>query len=403
MPKNIEEDTNRTVAEPHAPVMRDDQDKEVIAPDPDNQAQSAAEASSDDASEVEIVEKAELEEPEKEAPDYEDTVANADDPRLLIAKKHDETNRRDFDKTGESTSPDSETTVESDESPDIISADELKEELVEVKIYDEVRKVPKSKVDKAGGIVEYQKQVAVAEGFQRNAKRTQELDEREERIKKRELESAAAPDELPTLDAQDVQTPNPDDPPAKGDQSLEALLTDYHEALLEGDNDLRDQLALKLHKRNSESQKPLDMDSIIDRVADKAADKIAQRDADERERQKLIDTTAAADALIARVPKLQYKHKDFDRILYNAVNDETDIIANEHPDWEPAKVIAEAWNKVKSWKGGTNVQSMSSKQEQKRGMNRPAASTGRYAPPPQPPAETDSDYVTKLKKSRGQA
>ena len=133
-----------------------------------------------------------------------------------------------------------------------------------------------------------------------------------------------------------------------------------------------------------------------------AADKLAKREADERARQRLIDTTTAASALIDRTPQLQHKNKSYDRILFTAVNDETDIIQKQHPDWEPAKVIAEAWNKVKSWKGGTNVSSMSAKQELKRGMNRPQASTGRYTPPPAPPERTDSDYVTDLKKSRGQ-
>lgn len=396
MPKNIEEDTSRTGAEPAEVVTasRDDVPGETELEAP--AAAAAAEVA------AEVVETVELEDP-KPAPEYQDVVAEADDPRQLIAKKHDETHRQ-FDTEGmDPGTQEGETAVESDELPAIISPDDLKEEFIEVKIYDETRRVPKSKVDKAGGIVEYQKQVAVAEGFQRNAKRTQELDAREERIKAQELESPAASDELPTLDAPEVQKPNPDDPPAKGDQSLESLLTNYHEALLEGDDDLRDQLALKLHKRNSESQRPLDMDSVIDRVATKAADLISTRQADERKSQRLNDTRDAADSLIAKVPKLQHKSKEFDPLLYNAVNDETDIIAREHPDWEPAKVIAESWNKVKAWKGGTNVSSMSSKQEQKRGMNRPLASSGRHAPPAADPPKTDSDYVTNLKKSRGQA
>jgi hypothetical protein len=398
MPKNTEEDTSRTVAEPAvvATASRDEPEAEVAA-EPGKVAEVAEVAA------TEVVETVELEQPAAEPLDYEDTVANEDDPRLTIAKKHDETQRQ-FDTEGmDEGTQDNESVVESSDLPDIIDAGDLKDEFIEVKIYDEVRRVSKSKVDKAGGVQAYQKQVAVAEGFQRNATRTQELDERENRIKKRELDTAAQPDELPTLDAQQVQTTNPDDPPAKGDQSLEKLLTDYHEALLEGDDDLRDQLALKLHKRNSESSQPLNMDTMIDRVADKAADKLATREADERTRQRLIDTTEAADALIAKVPKLQHRHKDFDRLLYNAINDETDIIEREHPDWEPAKVIAESWNKVKSWKGGTNVSTMSKKQEQKRGMNRPLANSGRNTPAPADPVRTDSDYVTDLKKSRGQA
>jgi len=402
MSKNIEEDTNRTAPEP-AVVAQASRDEEVAK---QVDVGTSGEQGQDKvaASDVEITEKVELEDPDAApAPDYEDQVVNLDDPRQLIAKKHQDTHRN-FDTEGmDPGTQEGETTVESTDTPDIISADDLKEEIVEVKIYDEVRRVPKSKVDKAGGIAEYQKQVAVAEGFQRNAKRTQELDEREARIKAQELASKPVPDELPTLDAPEVQKPNPDDPPAKGDQSLEELLTNYHEALLDGDDETRDQLALKLHKRNSESAQPVNMDSMIDRVADRAANIIVKREADEKAKQRLIDTTAAADSLIERTPQLQHRHKQFDRILYNAVNDETDIIENLHPDWEPAKVIAEAWNKVKSWKGGTNVNTLNAKQEQKRAMNRPQASTGRHTPPPEPPARTDSDYVTDLKKSRGQA
>ncbi|MCH8177391.1 MAG: hypothetical protein IIC09_04185, partial [Proteobacteria bacterium] len=327
-----------------------------------------------------------LEDPDKKPVDPETIDLGAmDDPRLAIAARHDK-KHRNFDESGE-------LVVESDDSIDIIETDDPDPEMVEVKIYGETRLVEKSKVDKAGGVQAYQKAQAVDAGMQANAEqrdildtRATELDERERRVTKKE----AAP---PTPGVQDGQ--DPPDLPASGDQTIEELANKYQEAVYEGDESapiLLTQLVQKAAAQSVQSQSPpIDVEKIKQEAADEF---------ERRERQKKV--TKATRALYGDHPELNRKKPEFDQRLFQAIDDETTVVERQNPDWDPKEVINEAWKRISEWHGTHKTTTMTDKAAQKRAMNRPRASSGRYVKPTPPPEKTASDYVKKLRESRGQ-
>ena len=379
--KNVEEDTNRTEATMDNPVMasRDEQEEQA------QQDELELEAQLDDEEEVEITETAEIEDDDDEEPqDFDDM----DDPRLKIAAKHDETHRN-FGEKDESDEEIDDEDVETDESADIIELQPDQEEMIEVIVYGDTRMVPKSKVDKAGGLQQYQKQLAVEAGFQANAQRAESLDNREQALADREREIEAKEAALPTLDAQQGQT-NPTDLPT-GDQTIEQLAQRYQEAVYDGDESAPQLLAQLINRAAATQNTSIDVESIKQEAADEF---------ERRERQKKVIT--ASRTLLKEHPELDRKSSDFDPRLYQAVDDETVVVERQNPEWEPQEIIQEAYRRVAEWKGGQPTDTMADKAAAKRRINRPRAQGTRSKKPPPPPARTASDYVQDVKRARGQ-
>lgn len=384
--RNTEEDTNRTEATPTvvAQASRDEEQAESGNDEgEDDEPDISAQKDSDDGDPPSIEETVTLDDPE-------DQFKEIDDPRERIAKK--------FQKEQRNYEADDQLQVESDGKPDIIQGEpENEPDLVEIKINQEVRHVERAKIDKMSGdtheqrVVAYQKQLAVDDGFQRNAQQKASLDTREANLAERErlLEEQPA---LPTLDAQ-PDKPTPADPPTTGDQTIEQLANEYQESVYDGDEAAPILLA-KLVKAAASQQKPVEID--LDKLKQEAADEF-----EKRERGKKV--VKASRALLSDHPELDRKKPDFDQRLYTAVNDETSVVERQNPDFDPQEVIELAWRRVSKWRGGHKTDSMSDKLDSKRNMNRPKVGTGRFVKPAPPAAQTGSDYVQSLKVNRGQA
>ncbi|MEE8364193.1 MAG: hypothetical protein V3R76_00265 [Gammaproteobacteria bacterium] len=344
---------------------------------PDTDKDSSDSEKPDAGDEIDIQEVVELEAPgdPPEPIDFEDM----DDPRLQIAKKHDE-KHRNFIENDESE-------VVTDGPTDIIGAGD-DPEMVEVKVFGQVRMVEKSKVDKAGGIQAYQKSQAVQAGMEDNARQRDTLDTRAIALDERERRVADYEASLPTLDANKA-TP-PEDPPSTGDQSIDVLARETMTALYDGEDNAPELLA-QLVKAGKVQGKPIDENAIVTRVAGEL---------EKRNRHRQVNT--ARKVLYDNHPELDRNSDQFDIRLWEAVNGETIVVERQDPGLEPQQVLDEAYRRISEWKGEHKTESMTDKAAVKRQMNRPRASSGRYISPPPPPVKTPSDYIAALRKSRGQ-
>lgn len=328
--------------------------------------------------EIEIQEVVDLEPPgdPPEPIDFEDM----DDPRLQIAKKHDE-NYRNFIEKDESE-------VVTGDPTDIIESGDGPE-MVEVKVFGQVRMVEKSKVDKAGGIQAYQKSQAVQAGMEDNARQRDTLDSRAIALDERERRLADYEASLPTLDANRANPP--EDPPSTGDQSIDVLARETMTALYDGEDNAPELLAQLVKAGKGVSEKPIDENAIVTRVAGEL---------EKRNRHKQV--TTARKVLYDNHPELDRNSDQFDIRLWEAVNGETIVVERQDSTLEPQQVLDEAYKRITEWKGEHKTESMTDKSAAKRQMNRPRASSGRYISPPPAPVKTPSDYIASLRKSRGQ-
>jgi len=321
-----------------------------------------------------------------------------------IARKYDERKREELDsaknpqkQVDKDNQTDTELNPSADQAPR--QGEEAAPEMVEIKVHGRSIMVEKDKIEKAGGVVAYQKEVAVQQGFQDLAQQRKNLEAREQMIAQREqqLQKQAA---LPTLDKQQAkpQTTQNDPPAPTGDQpNMAALIKQHREALLDGDDETADNLLAELLSIPHKAQKEqgFDPDQLIQQATQQAVQNIEQR-----ERNKSL--VKARDKLYQDHPELNQ-----DTRLFQAVDEETVKVEREHPDWEPAQILVESWNRVDQWRSGgrpERQQSASSeqKQQEKRAMSHPKAANGRAQAPPQPKVQTRSDIVNQLRAARGQ-
>ena len=389
-PKNVEEDTNRTA--PVVPVVHQASRDDIPPPDEGNPVAQGSAPDKDTSDpgdpaeqEIQLAEAVDLDDPTPAAEPID--LEDMDDPRMRIAKKHDE-KHRNF-------SENSESDLETGDPTDIIDAQSGDPEMVEIKIYGETRNVDAEKIDKMPGdtredrIQAYQKQQAVDAGMQDNARQRDTLDNRAQALDERERQIANYEASLPTPGA--TQADPPEDPPTPGDQSIDELARKYQESVYDGEENAPELLA-ELVKSAKSQGTPIDESVIITRAADEL---------ERRTRRKNV--TAATKMLIDVHPELNRESDQFDSRLWTAIDDETTVVERQNPEWEPQAVLDEAYNRVSNWKGDTHkTGTMTDKAASKRNMNRPRANSGRYTPPPPPPERTASDYVADLRKSRGQ-
>ena len=286
--------------------------------------------------------------------------------------------------------------VENTDSADIIDGDDDQptppdgDEMVEVIVYGEVHRVSADKVFKAGGLQAYQKHLAVEKGLQVNAHRAKELDAREEALRAREA-SASNPPDVPATDRHDGQTPDRSTP--TGDQNLEELAGQAVEALYDGGENASSSLANLVEKAVQAkigTGEPFDEGKLREQV---------KEDILRDQRQSQVDKARAK--FIGDHPELNSRDAKFDPRMFEAVDIETEVVARENPEWEPEQVMSEAYDRIQRWRGLKKSDSMQDKQRDKQAMTRPKAGSQRYTPPPPPPRQTDSDYVSNLRKQRG--
>jgi hypothetical protein len=348
---------------------------------------------------TEIVETVELAPLEKtDARDYEDVLAEDEDPRGAIYARHNEKRDKELDGSeltdaakGYVEEDNPEIPVEKDTSPTIIE-DQTDTEMVEVKVLGDLRNVPKSKIDAAGGVENYQIRLAAQEQMERNAHERAANEARQVAQDERERlwnEQQAA---IPTQDSQEAN-PNPTDLPTD-DQNLDILAAQHQEAMFDGDENAPS-ILVKLTKaaaaQAASQGQPFDQKAFAQQVKDELI-----------EDQRKAKIVTAGHALIDLHPELNQRDTKFDPRLFTAVDDETEVVKRQHPEWEPEKIVQEAYDRVHKWKGAHKTETMDAKQEEKRAMSRPRSGTQRYTQPPPAPVPTRSDYVAKQRKLRGQ-
>lgn len=360
-----------------------------------------------DAEETEVVETVDIDPPEPETrPDIEDVIATSDDPRAEIYKRHTEKRQAEIDNSDplqdgyldendEEGAEKAKEAVETDGSPDIIDEEPGQTdtptdsvEMVTVKILGDFREVPKSKVDAAGGIENYQIRIAAQEQMERNAHERRALEARQAALDERERRLAARQAEVPATDPQKGQT-NPDRSTQSDGQSLQEMARRYQEAVYDDDAEAPSILADMVSRAASTGQS-FDRDEFRRQVKEEV---LAE--------QRQAKIVKASRNLIAEHPELNERDTKFDPRMFNAIDSETVQVEREHPEWEPEEIVKEAYERIRRWKGMPKSETMSNKQAEKRAMTRPKAGTARYQPPPPPPRQTNSDYVQAERKRRG--
>jgi len=304
-----------------------------------------------------------------------------EDPRMAIAAKHDQKHRK-FGKES----------VQNELNSDI-GPETMDSGLVSVKVNGTIREVEQERIDKAGGIQAYQKEMAVSQGFQDIAARTKELDRRAEALVAQEYQIAAKK-ALPPPDE-----PVRNDPPAKsGDHKKLVELVKYHrEALLDGDDEAADEAMTQLLTlRDATPVATKETKDEVDAREYRAAERAAQ----------LIETREYSKQVYKARDVLFTAHPDVksDPRLFELVDMETDVVRRANPEFTPQEILDTAYENVMDWRGTTRgpTASMTTKAEEKRVIARPVAGTGRFQGTPPAQHETRSEYVKRIAQSRGQ-
>ena len=264
------------------------------------------------------------------------------------------------------------------------------DEEVTVKVNGKEKKVPKAKIDEAGGVQAYQKAAAAAEEL-RLAK------EERRRVQDYEQQLVAKAKQLQQYEEQiqqRAQQQPASTPPANADE-LKQMARQYHEAILNGDTDQADELLIKLQG----AQKPAtpDVDAIARRAAAEARNALQAERQAEMQRQFHAETIEAQAwfndecADIAEDPELR-----------EWADQKTLKIMRENPTWRPKQIIEEAARQVREATGRTvSAAPVGDKLAVKRSMTNVKGGSARAAPRPVPKPPTRSEYVENLRKMRG--
>lgn len=296
--------------------------------------------------------------------------------------------------TAEEEEPGDDTPTEPDDT-DAEEEDTTPPKQVKVKIYGQERLVDKAVVDAAGGIKEYQKQVAASEKAQVERDR-QFIEQESQRLKQERLELERLKKASPSQDTPEKTDLPSDDQAAKKEQLL-ADLKAAGESLLDGDVEEYTKRVAQyltdnpLAKNRSE---PVDIDSIVNQVEQRTIQNMTQV---ERQRQ----LSEARDTFFVEYPDLAS-----DGDLYAKVDRRTVILQEEFPDKSPTEIVRLAAQEVRKVYGTERAtpppSTRADKIASKRAISKPSGGSTVATPPPEPQPETASDYVAKLREQRGQ-
>jgi len=271
-------------------------------------------------------------------------------------------------------------------------------EQIEVTINGVKKMVDKARVDAAGGVENYQKNVAANVRLQEAAQERKRIEQERQRFYKEreELQRQQRQFEEERLKYAQSLTRQPQAdktlPPADEQSDL---VSAYNEAMFEGDTEQANDLLKKITAAN----KPTVDIEAIKREAAQAARQSLQRDIQITEQQRKQREIQQANA------EFQATYPDIvsDENLYQLTNQRTITIQQEHPDWNPAKVIDEAARQTLAWK--QRIASASESDERtnaKRAISSVKSGSGRAQAKPQPKPMTNSEYIESLRRARGQ-
>lgn len=271
--------------------------------------------------------------------------------------------------------------------------EEIDDGMVEIKVNGEVRKVEKKKIDKAGGKEIYQKKLSADLGLQNLSDQRKLLEEQRRIFAEQQAQFAR---EQQAFAERQQNLPKMDDSTNKdSDLSHDGrlkLVKEYHQAMYDGDDDRANELFLKINGPGNQTPIPqVNPSEIASQAANQALQQIQRNDYQRR----------VTDA--NQVFENEFKDVAGDPRLRQLANEETKIILRENPNADPLEVITEASNRVRSWYGDKSGNSSSEdKRASKRSMSSvKASSSQRSTPKPPPQRETDSDYISRLRRERG--
>ena len=326
-----------------------------------------------------------------------DTEQREMSPREMIYKKHDELQRPTSAPL--EVHPEELDALAEDESNPISDKSRQKpgpKAQVEVTVNGVTRKVDKTKVDAAGGVEAYQMMVAGQEKLRLVAQRQRELDDREADIKRRQKELDDRELAPPKVEAS-IKRP---DLAAPAEDQQSKLRRQANDALLDGDTEE----SARLNALADENLVTLATNNAVRHVEQTQTQKEAARLRDSeiieaRQREAAIAKGTAEFAI--EFPEIMS-----DANLFSLADEQTVLIAKEHPDWTPSQVIHQAGRNVSKWVSeqgrSAGPSSLQLKAQEKRSMGSPNAGSMRSPRKPEPKQQTSGDYVLELQRKRGQ-
>ena len=270
-------------------------------------------------------------------------------------------------------------------------ADPDQEGQITVKVNGKEKQVPKSKVEAAGGVDAYQKNAAASETLnaavaerRRLQSVAEELGRREQELKFRETQQEVEKAVKPAAPA--------------NEEGLKSLARQYHEAMIDGDMDLADELLIKLAGARAATP-VVDGDAIAKKAVAEAKKELT---ADERKK----EAARLEQERLEAVAMFETEHADLatDPDLRGIVDVQTIKIHRDHPEYGPKTIIEKsieyARNLVARMKGPETPSNprLDAKRQQ---TTVRGSSSARALNRPAPPPPSKSDYVKNLRKARG--
>lgn len=261
-----------------------------------------------------------------------------------------------------------------------------------IKVNDVEKWVDNEKIDKAGSVQAYQKEVAVQQGFQDVAKERKLLEKQQQDFVKQQNEFAAQQEKAKSLPAKDViedEDPNLSSPDDLKDKTPIELIKIEQKALVDGEDEIAEAAALELHERRGNAT--IDQKQVVSEVTEQVT-----RTTEASERKRVLNN--AQDAFYEAHPEVKA-----DPRLLDMVDQETNQVMANNPELKtPGEILEKAYKNISLWKGDKGKSSsLADKRAEKRQLKQPGASNGRVTSTYEKPKETNSEYVQNLRKQRG--
>lgn len=175
---------------------------------------------------------------------------------------------------------------------------------------------------------------------------------------------------------------------AKDVDDLKSLIKEQREALLDGDDELYEELTEKLLRRQTTTS-PVDP-----RQLENIAQRTALQTFQQLEQQRQIRD---ADAYFAR----EFSDIQNDPALWSVAIQYVDQVRKENPTLNPMSLVQEAGNRTRHWlsqKTGNTLREQTN--SQKRKMSATRGASAKTPSKPKPKAQTREDYINSMREAR---
>lgn len=263
--------------------------------------------------------------------------------------------------------------------------------MVKMKVDGDVREIPYAKV-----LANAQKLEAGDLRLQEANRRLREAEEREQRLLGNE---PGQQQNQPPAQGADYQGQTHEGQP---DEETKSLIKQYHEALLNGDDEETTNALLEKLATANRQQPAVDVDAIAVRVKASVTESLQEQER-QKERARQDDDRKAA---------LQAAYKTFTDEFEDIVGDPqltamadrlTLTVASEHPTYTPEEVMREAGNRTRKWlRDKTGAVETSVRQSRKRQLKTAAGNNARTTTPPSEKPKTRTDRLNEIRAARGQ-